>query len=354
MLQEVYFNNTLQDWIISIAIIAGAFVLNLIIALLNKHVFLKITAKTSNRFDNILFTTLEAPLKLGIMLLAIWVALRRIELGTSGDNIIGKSYQILAVLNITWFFARLVNGLIGEYLTPEAFATGRKKRINLDSHLISLIRKTALSVIWTLGIVMALGNVGVNIGALLGTLGIGGVAFALAAQDTIKNIFGGFTILTDGTFRIGDRIKVDTFEGFVEDIGIRSTRLRTLEKRVVTIPNYKIVEGAVQNISEEPMRQVSTKLGLVYNTTPKQMQEAIDLLKSLPKQIKGIDTDEVTAVFSEYGDSALVLSFVYHINSEGSVVTTPSEMNLKILESFNNAGLEFAFPTRTVYVQKNS
>ena len=348
----MFLNNTLENWLISLAIIAGAVILNKLLSLFNRKVILKITQKTQNRFDNILFSTLETPLLLGIMLVAIWVALGRLNLEKDIESIISKSYGILAILNITLFLAKLLIALIEEYLTSSNPKNVNRK-VHLDTHLIILIKKTVLFIIWTLGGVMALSNVGVNIGALLGTLGIGGVAVALAAQDTVKNIFGGFTILMDGTFRIGDRIKIGEFDGFVENIGIRSTRIRTMEKRVVIIPNYKIVEGPVQNISEEPVRQVTTRLGLVYNTTAKQMQEAIDLLKSLPGQVNGVNMDEVTAVFSEYGDSALVLKFTYHINSDGNVLTTPSEMNLKILETFNAAGFEFAFPTQTVYIHEN-
>ena len=349
----MFLNNTPENWLISLAIIVSAVILNKLLSLFNRKVILKITRKTANRFDNILFTTLETPLLLGIMLVAIWVALDRLSLGKDTENIISKSYRILAVLNITWFAARLLVALAEEYLTSSNPKNAQRK-VHLDIHMIALVKKTVLFIIWTLGGVMALSNVGVNIGALLGTLGIGGMAVALAAQDTVKNVFGGFTILMDGTFRIGDRIKIGEFDGFVENIGIRSTRIRTMEKRVVIIPNYKIVEGPVQNISEEPMRQVITRLGLVYSTSPKQMQEAIDILKSLPDQVTGVDTDDVAAVFSEYGESALVLKFIYHINSEGNVLTTPSEMNLKILHTFNAAGLEFAFPTQTVYIQKNS
>ena len=229
----MFLNNTPENWLISLAIIVGAVILNKLLSLFNRKVILKITRKTANRFDNILFTTLETPLLLGIMLVAIWVALDRLSLGKDTENIISKSYRILAVLNITWFVARLLVALAEEYLSSSNPKNAQRK-VHLDIHMIAFVKKTVLYIIWTLGGVMALSNVGVNIGALLGTLGIGGVAVALAAQDTVKNVFGGFTILMDGTFRIGDRIKIGEFDGFVENIGIRSTRIRTMEKRVVT------------------------------------------------------------------------------------------------------------------------
>lgn len=350
MLEQTFYKNTLHDWFISLAVIFGALVLNKIIILLNKHVIRKLTAKTKSRLDDILFKMLQAPVLFGIILAAIWFAARRLELGTAVENIILKSYRVLTVLNITWFVARLINGLIEEYWVPEKGESVKYKR--LDTHLISIIRRTILTIIWSLGGVMALNNIGVDVRALLGTLGIGGLAFALAAQDTIKNIFGGITIFTDRPFRIGDRVKVDKYDGFIEDIGIRSTRIRTLEKRLVTIPNYKMVDAPVENVTEEPMRQVVLKLGLTYSTTPEKMNEALQILKDIPNRVQHVNAKDVVTAFTDFSEYALVITFVYFIEKQGDVMETPSQVNSEILSAFNKAKLQFAFPTQTVYFEK--
>jgi len=350
MLEQTLYGNALRDWLISLAIILGALILNKIIVLLNKHVIQKVTAKTNNRLDDILFQMLESPVLLGITLFAIWIAAKRLNLGEHAENIIAKSYQILTVVNITWFCARLVNALIEEYWAPKA--DKGTSRI-LDTHLISILRKTTLTLIWALGVVMALNNVGVNVGALLGTLGIGGLAFALAAQDTIKNIFGGVTIFTDRPFRIGDRIRVDKYDGFIEDIGIRSTRIRTLEKRLVTIPNFKMVDAPIENVTEEPMRRVLMKLGLTYNTTPDKMNEAMAILKDMPNRVSNVSEKDLVVAFTDFSDFALVITFVYFIKKKADVMETPSQVNTEILRTFNEAGLQFAYPTQTIYVEKN-
>ena len=349
MFEEKFYGNTPHDWLVSLIIIASAIVLNKIIILLNKHVIQKLTAKTNNRLDDILFKMLQAPVLFGIMLAAIWFAARRLDLGPAVEIIILKSYRILTVLNATWFIARLINALIEEYWVPKA-DEGKLKI--LDSHLISIIRRTILTVIWALGGVMALNNIGVDVRALLGTLGIGGLAFALAAQDTIKNIFGGVTIFTDRPFRIGDRVKVDKYDGFIEDIGIRSTRLRTLEKRLVTIPNFKMVDAPIENVSEEPMRRVLMKLGLTYNTTPEKMNEAMAILRDMPNRVNDVNPKDVTVAFTDFTDFALVITFVYFIKKHADVMETPSQVNSEILRAFNEAKLEFAFPTQTVYIEK--
>lgn len=353
MFQQIFLNNTLETWLISLAIIAGALLLNKLISLLNRKVILKLTGKTANRFDNILFSTLEAPLMLGIMLVALWVALNRLNIVEKNvKNILSESYQVLAILNITWFFAKLMVALIEEYLSSSNTKNAQRK-VHLDIHMIALSKKTVLFVIWILGGVIALSNIGINIGALLGTLGIGGVAVALAAQDTVKNIFGGFTILMDGTFRIGDRIKIGEFDGFVENIGIRSTRIRNFDKRIITIPNYKIVEGAVENISEAPSTRVVMSLGLSYSTTTNKMQLASAILKQTAEEFEHIDKDNISVAFSEFAATSMNLKFTYFISKDGDNVKIPSDINFKILERFNSSGIEFAVQPQSVITFKS-
>jgi len=174
----------------------------------------------------------------------------------------------------------------------------------------------------------------------------------LASQDTIKNIFAGVTIFFDRPFRIGDRIKIDKFDGFIEDIGIRSTRLRTLEKRLVTIPNFKLMDSFIENVTDEPMRRVMMKLGLTYNTTPEKMNEAMVILKDMPNKVKTVDSKDITVAFTDFTDFSLAITFIYFIKAKADIMGTTSEVNSEILKAFNEAELQFAYPTQTVYIEK--
>ena len=349
MLEQLFYGNSLRNWLISVGIIVGALILNKIIILINKHVIQSLTAKTNNRLDDILFRMLQAPVLLGIALLAIWFAADRLELNAGFENFVKKSYELLIVINITWFVVRFANALMEEYVVPIANDPNNKK---IDSNFLPIIRRFVLGVIWVIGFVMALNNVGVNVGTLIASLGIGGLAFALAAQDTIKNIFGGITIFTDRPFRIGDRIIVNNFDGVVEDIGIRSIRLRTLERKLVTIPNYKIVDSFIENVSEEPMRRILSKIGLTYKTSPEQMDLAISILKNMPQKVNGIDKNDIYVFFSDFADFSMIITFIYFIKKNSDIPQTISEVNLELLRSFNAAGLQFAYPTQTVYLEK--
>lgn len=281
------------------------------------------------------------------MLLGIWIAIHRLVYPDNFVKTIDNAYRILIVLDITWVFARLIGGLLEIYLRKDS--TGQTHK------MMPIIKRTALVLVWIIGIVMALSNIGVNISALLGTLGIGGIAFALAAQDTVKNIFGAFTIFTDKPFNIGDTIRVDSFEGTVIDVGARSTKIMDYDKRIITFPNYKITDANIINISSEPRRRVVLNLGLTYDTTPEKMKEALDILKAIPGRVENVSSNpsDTTAVFTNYADSALVIMYIYFIEKQGDILGVTSNMNMEILSSFNKAGLEFAFPTQTVYIQKD-
>ena len=346
MLENEIWGNSIQNWIISILIIVAAIVLVKLISLLSKKVLKPLTDRTKNHLDDIIFYSLEPPIKFAIILLGIWIAIHRLVYPDSFVKVVDNIYRILIVLDITWVFARLFGGLLQVYWGH---------RDGQNNKMLPIIKRTMLVVVWIIGLVMALSNVGVNISALLGTLGIGGIAFALAAQDTVKNVFGAFTLLTDKPFNIGDTIRFDNFEGTVVDIGIRSTRIMNYDKRIITFPNYKITDSSIINISSEPMRRVVLNLGLTYDTTAKKMKEALELLKAIPKRVENVSSNpaDVVAVFTEYSDSALVIMYIYFIEKQGDILGVTSNMNMEILDTFNKAGLDFAFPTRTVYIQND-
>lgn len=348
MLENVVWGNTVENWGISILIVLGTVIITKLISLFNGKVIRPLTRKTKNHLDDIIYDSLESPILFGIVLIGVWVAIRQLTLSEGFMKSIDHSYRILIVLNITWFIARLCNSLLETYwINPQ----GNKEKKHAGK-MMPVVKRSILTVVWIIGIVMALSNIGIDITALLGTLGIGGIAFALAAQDTIKNIFGAFTILTDRPFTIGDIVRIDSYEGTIIDVGARSTKMRDYDRRVITFPNYKIADASIVNISSEPMRRVTMKIGLTYDTNFEKMSEAMELLRSVPERVKFVSPKDLVAHFSDFADSALVITFVYFIEKKGNIKETISNVNLDILSSYNKAGLSFAFPSQTLYIEK--
>ena len=346
MWDKLYYGNSFRDWGISLLIIVGALVINKLISIINRRVVRRIAERSRTRIDDLLSDALEPPILLGVMLFAVWISLGRLDLGAKFHHFSRNAYEVLVTLNVTWLFARVIARLIESLFTSRDWSA--TTRLNINTHLIPLIKRGMLIIVWAIGIVMALHNIGVTVTTLMGTLGIGGMAFALASQDTIKNIFG------DQTFQIGDIIRIGDTEGTVVDVGLRSTRLRTYDGRLVILPNSQLIDAVVTNISSEPGRRIVIDLGLTYDTSPEKMRQAMAILSSMDDRVRGVEPGSIIAAFVAFADSSLTIRLIYFIRKSADILGTQTEVNFDILSQFNAAGLNFAFPSRTVYIDKGS
>jgi len=352
ILDRIFYGNTLKDWGISLIIVVSALILNKFIVLITKRFIKKITAKTTNKYDGVLIKSIVSPILLGVMLLAIWIATIRLNWSKEVFDTISKSYNVLIILNFTWLFVRLIGALLDEYIRKMA-EKNKAANLPVDNKLMPLIKRTIVLIIWIIGILTALSNAKVDVAALFAALGIGGFAIALAAQDTVKNIIGGITLFTDRPFKMGDRIRFDAIDGNVEDIGVRSTKIRTLDGRIVTIPNSKIVDAAIENISGEPRRRVVLQLKLSCDTSPEKMKEAIEILKSIPQTVKEIGNKDLSASFSNFEDTALIITYIYFVRKSAPDITEAiSKVNFEILNKFKQANINFAFPVQKIFIDK--
>jgi len=336
--------NTTISIIVSILILVGAIVIGKLLYWLIGTFAKSLAARTKSGLDDILIDKLEEPIVYGIVILGFYWGFTRLHFNESVDSFFANVFMILFILNVTWLITRVIDSLIEEYIVPIV----TKSESDLDDQLLPILRKTIKAVLWIFGIVIALSNSGFDVAALIAGLGIGGLALALAAQDTVKNIFGGIMVFLDKPFKIKDRIKVNGMDGVVEEIGVRSTRLRTLEGRLITIPNGQFSDNAVENVSLEPTRKVNISLGLTYDTTPEQMENAMNIIKDIIKANSKVEDDALVA-FNAWGDFAMGIQVIYYISSPDFIFSAQSEINLEILKLFNAEGLEFAFPTQTIY-----
>ena len=341
------YNNEVQEILISLAFILGAIVLGRLVRWFAEKILPKLTAKTETQLDDVLVEVLKAPMLFALTLVGFWIGIKRLSMPANVMAMIADAYKFLLVISATWFVSRAVSTFINVVLKEKV----NDESSRMDEHALSLIKKVSSFVIWSIGVITALNNAGVDVGALIAGLGIGGVAIALAAQDTAKNIFAGIMILFDRPFKIGGLITIDGTTGYVEDMGIRSTKLRTYSGQLVVIPNYKTADSNLTNITREPSRRIELNVGLTYSTTPEQMRQAIDILRKLPSSVGGIE-DKVKVYFTSFGDFSLNITCWYYIKKDSDLFETQSAVNLQVLDEFNAHGLDFAFPTQTLYVNK--
>ncbi len=344
-LEATYYGNTMLQWLAAFAIIVGALIVGKILYWIFQNTARRLTAKTKTRLDDIILDMVEEPIVVIITVLGFWYAFNTLTFESEKvGEFISHAMVAAITLSVAWLFARLVDSLIQEYLVPLT----EKTENDLDDHLLPILRKGAKLTIWILGIIVALQNAGYDIAALLAGLGVGGLALAIAAQDTVANIFGSATIFADRPFSINDRIRINGHDGVVKEIGIRSTRIETRDGPIVSIPNSKFTGSAVENVSAGTGRRVILNLGLIYDTTAEQMEKAMEILGEITAATEGV-LDNVNISFSSYGDSAMVIRSAYFVAIDSSYRGVQSAVNMEVLKRFGAEGLEFAYPTQTLY-----
>jgi MscS family membrane protein len=343
-LSQEFYGNKIENWLISFGILIGGIIVAKITYWIIGKYIKRITEKTASKLDDLLIAKLEEPVVYAIGILGFYWGFHRLHFGEGVDKFFEHVFTIVFTLNVTWLIVRTVDAIVEEYVMPFV----ERSESDLDDQLMPLLRKVFKLILWCMGIIIGLNNAGFDVAALIAGLGIGGLALALAAQDTVKNIFGGIMVYLDKPFKIGDRIVISGHEGFVEEIGIRSTRIRTLEGRQITIPNAQFSESPIENVSREPARKVVVNLGLTYQTSPEKMEKAMAILEEIASNNESVG-EEVMVSFNSWGASALGISFVYFIQPGKDILITQTEVNLEILKRFNAEGLDFAYPTQTIY-----
>lgn len=346
-LLQTYYGNTIQAWFGALLIVLASVIVGKVIFYFFQNHVERLTRKSKSKFDDILVDMVEEPIVLSVIILGIWYAIGTLTLSPNLLTLINDVLHFLIALNIAWLLTRLFDSMFTEYMVPLAQNT----ETDLDDQLLPILRKGTKLIIWVVAVIVALNNAGYDVMALIAGLGIGGLALAMAAKDLVSNIFGGFTIFADRPFKLKDRIKVSGFDGTVSEIGLRSTRLVTLEGREVAIPNSTFTNTAVENVSSEPSRKVTLNLGLTYDTTPKKMRQALDILKKINADNSDTE-DEIKLSFNQFNDSSLNIMFIYYIRKGVDIFKTQNDMDMEILTQFNKKKLEFAYPTQTIYVEK--
>ena len=213
-LDQEFYGNSLCNWLIALGILIGSFILVKVIYWIFSNVFKKITSKTKTNIDDVLLDKLEKPLTYLVLIGGYWVAIHFLKFNDTISSVLENVAYLALVLDITTIFSRIFDALISEVIMP----LSEKSESSFDNQLIPVVQKGVRSIIWVLGIIIGLDNIGFDITAMIAGLGIGGLALALAAQDSVKNIFAGIMIFLDKPFRLNDRIQINGHDGSVEDI----------------------------------------------------------------------------------------------------------------------------------------
>jgi MscS family membrane protein len=308
------------------------------------------------KIKHLILEAVAKPLSLFIWVYGVYIVLTPLFVHfqkPDGTNLVHsvaqKTADLGAAVALVWFIFKLVS-VVDFHLKKWAASTDS----TIDDVLAPLFGKTLRVFIVIIGGILIIQNLtGVKIGPLLASLGIGGIAVALAAKDSIANFFGTLTILFDKPFQVGERVIIDNYDGVVEDVGFRSTRIRTLTGHLVTIPNEKVVNSGLENISKRPHIRWLTNITIIYDTPPDRVEKAVSIIKEILDNHEGMHPDFPPRVyFNGFNDWSLNIMVIawYHPANYWDMQEWLQRTCLEILRRFNDEGIDFAFPSRTLYL----
>jgi MscS family membrane protein len=353
MLQVQIFGNSILQWaslvgILGLSVVAG----RVTIWRLNKAVHSLFDERDKN-VDDLLTSAFEQPLFLMLILCGVLLGFNILTVSPTLADWFRKIWQFLFTITTTWMVSRLYDIVHFAYLVEQL----QKKHAYFDDQLMSGLRTAIKVVIWVLGFILALNNVGYDVTAVMAGLAIGGLAVALAAQDTVANLFGGVTIFAQQPFKMGDRIEVQGINGWVKLIGLRTTKLEDVHGQEITVPNKFLSQYPVKNTSGRSSYVVNVILPLNPAADPETLQKFTDSVKNLLEHCAGLEANRGVGI-QGFERNAINVEFWYEIkrltagNAERysddytQIVEVRSQINLQVLAEMKAWGLEYAAPAQ--------
>jgi MscS family membrane protein len=346
-LRHVFFLLEHWQWLGLLAVILLGVIVDRVVSVVAftvvRRVFLRILPKAD------VDSMRSAVRPVGILAMAIVFRAGLDPLGLTGRilSILDVAVSFLAASGAVWAAYRLID-ILSAYFTTRAEATDTK----LDDLLVPLVRKSLKVFIVAFGLVFIADNLNIDISSLLAGLGLGGLAFALAAQDLVKNLFGSLTVLMDRPFQVGDWVVIGSQEGMVEEVGFRSTRIRTFYNSLITMPNATLISTAVDNYGARRYRRWNATLSVTYDTPPEKIEAFCEGIRELIRRHPDTRKDYFHVYARDFSAASLdILLYLFFTSPDwGKELQARHALFLDILRLSQELGVEFAFPTQTLHV----
>ncbi len=338
--------NTATHYAIFALILVGAILLRRFVTTIIFNRLKRLAAKTETTLDDKLFPALEGPVTTFVMVTGIFAAVKVLKLSETTDRTIGYGSTVAFSLVVFWGLLRAFGAVL-----DHMHEVAREKQMGVAAFM-PWIKKTLVAIFVVVGVLITVQSLGFNVSTILSGLGIGGLAFALAAQDTIANLFGSIVVAIDQPFKVGETVRIGANTGLVEDIGLRSTKIRLIDKSLVILPNKLVSSEAIVNLSRFTQRRVEQVIGLTYDTRPDQMEAIVEEVRQIILAEPTVDVTSVMVFFRDFSASSLDLWIVYLTTGDDfqEGLALRQRVNLAIMRAVAARGLSFAFPTQTMHL----
>lgn len=310
----------------------------------------KISKRTPTDIDDFLISLVKDVKPPFYFFISLYVSLRFLALSGIVEKIINAVFIIIITYQAILILQRAIDYATRKVITKRSGGKGEEK----DKEAINSISKIFKISLWTVGALLVLSNLGVNVTSVVAGLGIGGIAIALAAQNILGDVFASFSIFIDKPFEIGDYIVVGKESGIVQKIGIKTTRFKTLQGEELIVPNKDLTDARIQNFKRMEKRRIVFTLGVVYGTDAEKLEKIPAMVEDIISQIDLADFSR--AHFNKYGDFSLDYEIVYFVDSSEyeKYMDIQQKVNLAIYKKFAEEKIEFAYPTQTVLLNRET
>jgi len=347
ILDVVYWNNSVKAYLLALGIFMVLVMVVRIVRNLVLRRLKKMAAKTETTLDDFIVKAMEKAIMPLINFGAFYLALHSLELSARA----GKILHSASVVLVAFVAVRLAQTAIRHAVEVQVMKRedGRQKLGQVKG--IMVVVSVAL---WIIGILFLFDNLGYDITAIVTGLGIGGIAIALAAQNILGDLFNYFVIFFDRPFEVGDYIVIDDKRGTVEQIGIKTSRIRSLTGEELVFANSRLTSSCIHNFKRMERRRSAFQVGVTYQTSPEKLREIPEIIRQAVEAQTDVNFDR--AHFHSFADSCLIFETVFFVNGAeyNRFMDVQQDINLRIYEAFNQKGIEFAYPTQTVYLKKET
>jgi len=338
-----FLNNTILDYLIALGVFLAVFLGLRIFRTVVLNRLHRLSQKTKNDLDDLLIKIITSIKAFFYVVLSFYVSVRFVNCSDLFLKIVNYFFFFV----IVYYLVKAAEALV-EYGAEKIVQTKK----DIDESVVDLLARIIKGVVWVLAVIIVLQNLGYNITALAAGLGIGGIAIAFAIQNVLVDLFASFSIYFDKPFQIGDFIIIGKDMGTVKRIGIKSTRIQTLQGEELVVSNKELTESRVHNYKKMEKRRIVFSFGVTYETETEKLKQIPQIVKKIIDDIDKTDYDR--AHFKDFGDFSLNYEVVYYLNSSdyNEYMDIQQDINLKIKQSFENQGIEMAYPTQTVFLKK--
>jgi MscS family membrane protein len=291
---------------------------------------------------------LHGPVKVIAFVIFLRIGLEVLEWPPLVQTVLAKGFTIIVAVTITYTALKAVDMIMSFWKLRVTSDADRE----FNEQLFPIVRKALKIFVVVIALLVTLANIGVNVTAAIASLSIGGLAVGLAAQDTLANLFGAVAVFIDKPFRIGDRVQLGGVDGTVEAIGLRSTRVRTLDGHLAAIPNKTVGGATIVNVTERRTIKTEMNLGLTYDTPAARIRLALQIIEEIYRSHP--KTSDLVVGFNKFGDSALNILVVHSWGGTDfkEYLAAMQELNLRLKDRFDAEKISFAFPTQTIHVRQ--